>query len=123
MRKHLKYFVFVQLCVVVLLLLGGGRHYTDDALVARAGEQAPVEKYFFIHSSSPISALGISEELCAGLHPVSSNTLNSYSFDWTDYPMVLERLLVSTAVGYFAAITNIDWFKSTDIIYPFHFFW
>jgi hypothetical protein len=122
-KKLFKIAVIVGISILYCFILGT---YSGN-VVARSVPSPSSEGAVFYSSGVSNSLFYHTEQSqsLTGIYSQSSRTTVKNSFNqFSACPVATEKLLFIKYLPYvFYSRLNIVWFKSTDIIFPFHYFW
>jgi hypothetical protein len=123
MRKLLKTLFLLQLPIVVWLLAGALRANAVDNASVTANNITHVEKQFYTPTSHNTASYATNEEISNCVLSVLSKTRNANALGWWAHVETIEQLWIAKSIKYLQTVICIYRFRSTDIIFPFHFFW
>jgi len=122
-KKLLKIAALVSISTVYCLVLG---IYSGNAFEARATASSPTESAFCSSFVSPNwfcynqQSESLGQVLAQNSRTSLKNSFNQFSF----CPLATGKLLFFKYLPYiYYQKVNTVWYKSTDIIFPFHYFW
>jgi hypothetical protein len=125
MKMSSKIFAFVYFSVLICFIFNTYSSRYLDSITLSHGSHAPLEEnYFSLSSSILYCPVTKTENTIQSFNNLLPNCIKNNLIDYTDCFKETELQLINSYAKYILISNNLTHtFSSTDIIYPFHYFW